>query len=57
MRKEILSTVENGEELSPEEIMNRYVLKKRDEVANYVGSEYERVMNRYKITLFLLFKF
>ena len=36
IHKEILSTVDAGIELSSQEIMNRFVLKKRDEIANYV---------------------
>lgn len=36
IHKEILSTVDAGIELSSQEIMDRFVLKKRDEIANYV---------------------
>ena len=36
IHKEILSTIEAGIELSSQEIMDRFVLKKRDEIANYV---------------------
>ena len=57
IHKEILSTIEAGIELSSQEIMDRFVLKKRDEIANYVLIGLMLFYYRFKIILYLWYRF